>query len=259
MYQPVLPAGGLLGWRFLERTLETQQTAFSESAGNRLNLDYFKERIGEVRTAEELVNDRRLLTVALAAFELSDDINAKYFIRRVLEDGTTDPDALSNRLADKRYREFSEAFGFGDVGLPSTLLPGFAERIEERFTERSFEVAVGEQSESLRLALNGKRALPEIAADSNSDRTAWFTVMGTPPLRTMLEGALALPQSVGTLDLDRQLEEFQNRAQQVFGVSTVEELASDETIDRVVERYLLLAGNDAAAATSPALVILRGF
>jgi len=97
-FQPVVPLSGYAGFAFLERTLETQQQAFNSSASIQRDTEYFLENIEKVETAEALVNDRRLFTVALGAFGLSDDINNKFFLQKVLEDGTLDPDALSNKL-----------------------------------------------------------------------------------------------------------------------------------------------------------------
>ena len=258
-FQPVLPTGGIAGWRYLERTLDAQRGAFAAAGGPAGDLDHFRDAIGSVATAEALVADRRLRGVALAAFGLEGDIDATYFVRRVLADGTTDPSALANRLADRRYREMSRAFGFGDGAVPNTLLPGFADRIAERFVALSFEAAVGERDETLRLALDARRSLPGLAREGASDDTAWFTVMGTAPLRRVLEGALGLPAGFGALDLDRQLGEFRARASQRFGVDTIAEIAAEPTLSRVIDVFLLRAEASAATATSPALVLLRGF
>lgn len=259
MFQPVLPAGGLVGWRFLERTLETQQAAFASGEAIQRDLAHFREAIGGVLTAEALVADRRLRSVALSAFGLEADVDATYFVRRILEEGTTEPSALANRLADRRYREMSRAFGFGGPGAPNTVLPGFADRIAERFVAQGFEAAVGDRDETLRLALDARRSLPRIAAGGASDDTAWFTVMGTPPLRRVLEGALGLPESFGALDLDRQLEEFRSAADRRFGVDAIADLAAEPTLSRMIDLFLLRAGAEAQAVTSPALVLLRGF
>ena len=121
-YAPVVPFGGLAGWAFLTRTREAQKTAFASSPAVQRDEAYFRDRIGGISSAEELVSDRRLLSVALGAFGLEDDINNRYFIRKVLEDGTLDPKALGNKLADKRYLELSKAFGFGDYATPRTKL-----------------------------------------------------------------------------------------------------------------------------------------
>jgi len=259
MYQPIVPTGGLVGWRFLERTLDTQIDAYAKSDAIERSMEYFRERIGTIETPEALVADRRLLTVALEAFGLGEDIDAKFLIRRVLEEGTSANDALANRLSDKRYREFSDAFGFAGFGGPKTRLPGFADRIADRFVEQSFEAAVGEQNEALRLALNARTALAEVAANSGSDDVAWFNIMGTPPLRAVMEGALGLPQGIGVLDLDRQLGEFRARAQSAFGTSDVSELAQPDVLERVIDRYLIRDSAANAPPTSPALMLLRGF
>ena len=68
--------------------------------------DYFRENIGNVVTASQLVEDFRLRRVALSAFGLQDDLPNRAFIERVLGDGAIEPTALSNRLADKRYKAF---------------------------------------------------------------------------------------------------------------------------------------------------------
>ena len=259
MFQPVLPSGGLIGWRYLERTLDKQQATHAASGLPERQLTHFRDRIASVETAGQLVADRRLLEVALTAFGLEEDIDARFFIRRVLEDGTSDPDALSNRLADRRYRELSRAFGFDRVGGANTQLPGFADRIAARFAARSFEAAVGERDERLRLALDARRSLPQIGARGASDETAWFTVLGTPPLRRVIEGALGLPEGIGALDLDRQLAEFQDRAKRQFGVETLSELASEDVLPRVIDAFLIRQGTSAAPVSSPALMLLRGF
>ena len=260
MYQPVVPTGGIAGWRFLERTLDTQREAFASSAVSQRSIDHFRERIGEVTTAEALVADRRLREVALAAFGLEADIDSIFYVRKILQDGTRDPDALANRIADRRYREFSAAFGFDEPGFPNTVTPGFADRIVARFTERSFEAAVGAVDDTMRVALNGRRELAEVGAGTQSNDGKWFTIMGTPPLRKLLEGALGLPQSFGAIDIDRQLAEFKRRAQATFGTSDVAKLAGEGTLSRMIDLYLVRAEPSAGASvTSPALQILRGF
>ena len=206
MFQPVVPFGGFSGWSFLNRTLDNQKEAFANSSEISREVDYFKENISKIQTAEDLVADRRLLKVALEAFGLGEDINNKFFIRKVLEDGTSADDALANRLSDKRYLEFSQAFGFGDLPGPNTVLSDFGTKITSAFKERQFETAIGDQNEDFRLALGIERDLTDIAGKDLQEDTLWFTIMGNPPLRKVFETAFNLPQSFGTLDLDKQLE-----------------------------------------------------
>jgi hypothetical protein len=253
-FQPVVPLGGYGGWRFLQRTLPQQMEAFVRAPALDRLADHVRARIGEIRTAAELVADRRLLEVALGAYGLGADLNARAFIQRVLEGGTLRPEALANRLADKRYAEFAREFGFGNLGS-RTNLPGFADRLLARFEAQRFQEAVGQANPDLRLALNLGPALGDIVAGSQNPRAQWFEIMGTPPLRRVFETALGLPASFGRLDIDRQLQTFQERARAAWGTDRPAELAAPPRRDEVVRLFLLRA----EAAQAPQAPILRLF
>ena len=238
MYQPVLISSGLVGWQFLQRTYDQQLSTFSESAVLKRDTDYFTENIASVTSAEELVSDRRLLTVALGAFGLSDDINNSFFVQKMLSDGTTADDALANRFTDSRYRDFSAAFGLGPGEIRGSLSPDFAEDIVAKFQANQFEIETGNQDETMRIALFGERTLPDLVQEDSSDASKWFSIMGQPPLRTMFETAWGLPSAFGQVDIDQQLSVFQERAERVLGVTSPSEFAEPETLDRLVTTYL---------------------
>ncbi|WP_299818214.1 DUF1217 domain-containing protein [uncultured Jannaschia sp.] len=259
-FQPFVPTGGLAGWRFLQTTMEVQKTAHGKSAVIQRDLDYFRENIGKINTPEELVKDYRLLSVALGAFGLDEDINSRHLIKTVLAEGVDDPKSLANKMSDKRYRDLSRAFGFGDFASPSSKMPDFADKIEALYKDRRFETDMGATDETMRLALNAKRELAELGAGPGSNRTKWFTLMSTPPLRTVMETALNLPSSFAALSIDRQLEDFMERAEARFGTSDLSELGKGEALDKVVDRYTIMAGlSTESSASSPALMLLRGY
>ena len=79
-YSPAIPLGGYAGWAYLKRTMTAQTTAFNASPDLKSDEDYFRAKIGQITTADQLVNDRRLLKVALGAFGLDKDIDNKFFI-----------------------------------------------------------------------------------------------------------------------------------------------------------------------------------
>lgn len=258
-FQPVIPQSGLVGWRFLQRSYQMQVSAFERSPQLVRDTDYFEARIGTISTAADLVSDRRLLRVALGAFGLQDDINNRFLVRKVLEGGVSQQNALANRLGDDRYRDLARSFGFGDLAVPNTKISDFAQTITARYRQQQFELSVGAQSESLRLALNAKRELSELAASTESERTKWFRVMGRPPLREVFETALGLPKSFGGLDLERQLAVFQDRAQGQLKLDSFNDLSDPAVIERVVQRFLQradLAQQNATSGSAVALALL---
>jgi hypothetical protein len=261
-YQPVVPFGGLAGWTFLTRTRDAQQEAFNTSFALQRNTDYFRENIGSIQTAEALVNDRQLLEVALGAFGLGEDINSKFFIQKILEDGTIDPSALANRLADKRYERFSEAFGFGNFSTPNTNLSTFADDIIGRYQAQQFEEAVGATNNDMRLALSLDRALDEILAEDTTDDGLWYLVMGQPPVRQVFETALNLPTSFGALSLEQQLSGFRDKLSSRLGGKEISQFSDPTKREELLRLFLaqseIQSIGSGFTANSAALTLLQG-
>jgi len=257
-FAPVLAGTGYAGWTFLQRTKAAQTAVFNKTPEPARDEAHFRDKIGSVRTAEDLVADRRLLKVALAAFGLEGDINSTAFITKVLSDGTLKDGALSARLADKQYEKFSAAFGFGDFSVPSTQLSDFPDKILTLYRARSFEVAVGAQNNDFRLSLSAERELAELAANTtSSEDTKWFRILGSAPLRQVFQKALGLSSSIGGVDLDKQLQTFKTQADKLFGSDTVSQFTDAAKVDSLVRRFLVRSEAESlgTGAGSGALVL----
>lgn len=261
-FQPVLPLAGYAGWNFLQRTLPAQTEAFRTGAELSRDIAHAQKHLGQALTAEQLVADRQLLKVALGAFGLQDDLQNRAFIERILQDGTQDTSALANRLADKRYKAFAEAFALDGASAPGPLREDFVERILEDYQVRAFEVAVGEQNTDMRIAFTFAREMLEIANGDTTEDTKWFTVMGNPPLRQAFETALGLPPGFGQLDIDQQLTVFKERLNSFLGESDLSQFTVPENRDAFIRLFMvrseLAAGPSASTPGMAALTLLSG-
>ena len=259
-FQPVVPFSGYAGWDFLSRTMGRQKAAFAASGDIQRNEDYFREKIGGVKTAENLISDRRLLSVALGAFGLDEDIGNTFFIRKVLEDGALAADALANKLSDKRYLKLTQAFGF-DLATPRTVMSDFVDKILTQYEERQFEIGVGNTDNNLRLALALQRDLPELAARESSQTTKWYTIIGSPTMSAVFQTALGLPSSVGALDLDQQVRIYADRAERFYGSADPANLAASDRLEKLTREFLLRSQLNLDAPISSgnaALTLLQG-
>lgn len=259
-FSPVVPLTGYTGWLFLQRTLEPQQQAFENSVPVKRATDYFREKIGSIRTADDLVSDRQLLSVALGAFGLDEDIDNTFFIKTILSDGIAEPDALANRLADKRYLSMAKAFGLGDGQIPRTSLSIFTDDIIARYESQQFAQAVGDVNDDMRLALNVGDGLSEILATNRTQDGQWFSVLGNAPLRRVFETALGLPSSIAGIDLDQQLDTFRDRARATFGSDDLSTFADGDRQEDLIRLFLVrseAAQFQAASAGSAALTLLQ--
>jgi hypothetical protein len=237
-FTPVVPFGGLLGLRFIDRTFDAQFETFAKSPEIQREIDYFLEHADEATTAEALVADRRLLRVALGAFGLDAEVDKRAFIRKILEDGTLDPQSLANRLADPAWAEFSAALGYGDLG-GLLVFDNVRQNLAEQFRLHQFERAIGDVDVDIRLALNFRREMREIALDPGVETSGWLKVLGSKPLRSVIEGAYNLPAAFGLLDLDRQVSDLEARTGQIFGIDSPAAFTTDENIDDLLRRFLL--------------------
>ncbi|MEP1767159.1 MAG: DUF1217 domain-containing protein [Sulfitobacter sp.] len=262
MFQPVIPISGLGGWRFLQETYDSQFEAFTQSVELQRDVDYFRENIGNVTSAEELVDDRRLLTVALGAFSLQDDINSQFFIKKILEEGSINEDALANRFSDSRYQDMAAAFGFGPGEDLKVGESAFVETIIDRYEAIEFEVAAGEQDETMRYALYAERELGLLANEDISNDAKWYTMMGEAPLRSMFETALNLPSEFAQIDIEQQLDVFKERARREFGSDDLSIFSDPEIVQDLITKYVvrdqLADFNASFSSNSIALTLLLG-
>lgn len=239
-FQPVIPISGLAGWALLNRTKDRQEASFNATPRLQRDEAYVRETLPKLRSVQDLVENRRLLRVALGAFGLQDDLDNRAFIRKIVEDGTADRSALANRLADKRYLAFAGAFEH--LARPSaTPMPeGQVDQIITQYRKREFEIAVGTQDQSLRLAMALQRELPQLADQYSSDTSRWFALLGNPPLREVLQTSLGLPKEFGKLDVDTQVARMRRAAEKHFGTSDLEQLGQAEALSAVTRRFLVM-------------------
>lgn len=255
-FQPIIGQGGYTGWKLLSRTSDMQKTMVARDPMVARDNDYFRKSIGQVETADDLVSDYRLLRTALSAFGLEADQSNRFFIRKVLESDLSDSKSLANRLGDRRYRAFAEAFGLGEGGKRASDL---ANTVTQRHVDAELESRVGTLDGNLRLAMHAKRELSFLGSSSSSETTLWYNILGSTPLLKVVQGALGLGTQSSKLPIERQVEEMAARTQKMFGSSSPATFADPKNLDKLISRFLIRA----EAVTGPqssynaALALLR--
>jgi hypothetical protein len=217
-FTPVVLGSGLGAWRFLKATQESQQAAFDRAPVLKRDTEYFARTIGNIESAAEFVQDRRLMRVALGAFGLEDKIDAKELIRRVIEEGTEDEEALANRLGDGRYVALAEALRFETRLQPKTQEPGFGTEMIARYREAvldRMEAGLAETGDSD--SAYGASVRAEVARNIEAE-TAFFRanigtvedaqgLVGSPRLYTFTLLAFGLEDRAGSTGLIRRVLE----------------------------------------------------
>lgn len=257
-FSPALPTTGISGWLFLNRTLDAQMRAFNASALNQRDIEYFKKEMPKITTIEELVDNHRLLRVALGSVGLGADVKNRAFIKKVIASDLQNPKSLANRLSDMRYKRLANMFG--SLGSQQSVNLQSVGQSADKYLTLSFEAAVGEKSNAIRLALYAKRELAELALEKNTDRTKLYKILGSAQLREVFETYLRLPKSFGKLDLEKQVEIFQSKINSRFGFDSIGQFSQTDNQKKLIEGYLLQSELNTNAAMTPqssALMLLR--
>lgn len=260
-FTPVIPSSGLVGWNFLKSSQSQQIEIFERSPNIQRDVNYFLSNIGDVETLDDFMSDRRLQKVALGAFGLGDEISKGAFVRKVLEEGTTERTAFAVRLNNPDYLKLAKTFIVKSDGALS-ISRDAAEKMAQDYKIKAFEIEVGEINNSMRLSLNFKREIAEISAQNLSEDAGWFTAMASVPIRKVLEGAFSLPEGFSQLDLDRQKELLADNANRQFGKTSVKVFQDPDAVETAIRKYLLREqlneGPSASTQGFAALSLLSG-
>lgn len=255
VFQPVIPLSGLAGWNFLQETYDTQLDTYSKSPSIERDIEYFKEKFAQPLAVEDFLSDPRLRRVTLTAFGLNGEEWKTGYIRNILEEVQDPESTFLQRLNNTQYTNFAEALepANGQINLITSEI----DTIAARYAAESFELAVGQQNDSMRLALNYRDGVSEVVTEDSSDEAILFKLLGSEPIRAVLDTALGIPADLAQLDIDRQAEYLDDRLKSQFGINSVQDLKDPEVVDQVLKRFQILAGiNQNFASTSSASTAL---
>jgi hypothetical protein len=110
-----------MGYQIIARDIDRSLGRVQQQPLVERDTKYYLENITKVKTVDEFVDDTRLFNYAMKAHGLTDMAYAKAFMKKVLNEGISDPDSFANKLTDKRYFEFAKTYNFAAFGENATV------------------------------------------------------------------------------------------------------------------------------------------
>jgi hypothetical protein len=202
---PISGLGAPLALQLVDATRDRQIALLRDAPQHARGIETFRERIGDVTSVEQLVEDRELYVFVMKAFDLEDQIFGKALIKRMLESDPDDRTSLVNRLTDPRFREMFDALGFekGGTANPNTADAKWTEGIVDRYLETVFINDQAAQNEAVGAALEFRRKAAEIDSP--------FDILKDREMAGVVRLALGLPEQIAQLDIDRQADLIRSR------------------------------------------------
>lgn len=217
-----LPA--MVIYQSLQKTGDKQMAQFRNDPQIAKEVEYFRERVGEVETVDEFINDRRLMAFALSAFGMDGEIQYLGRMRKVLSESPTNEDALVNKLIDPRFKEIASAFQFADKGLSNLKSSSFVNSVIDRYYTNEFEVRLGEQNPALREIAYFKRKIGDVKNTYN--------ILGDQVLRDVVTSTFDLPREIALQSVEKQKALIDARVD-------VEDFKDPEFVEKFAQRYLI--------------------
>jgi hypothetical protein len=221
---------------------------------------YYAANIGKVTSISQFVNNYRLLSYALNAYGLGDQINSKALITQVLQGGVTNPKALANTLNNSQWKAFAEAFNFVGNGAASISTSSAIQTTESNYVEQQLESDQGEQDPGVQLALYFQRVAPTV--------TNAYGILADKNLLEVVQTIFGLSPNANAADIDTE-------ANEISKILPISELQDPTKVKQLTERFtamydleygptsgatstLSVTGGNDSTTTSAASSILSG-
>jgi len=212
----------LATYRLMARDLDRTLALKAAEAPVALEIENFRERIGQIKSIDAFLADTRVFKFAMTAFGLEDMAYAKGYMRKVLTEGVDDPQAFANRVSDNRFVAFARTFNFAKYGEIATATPTVRQPVVDLYVRQRLEVSAGEDNEGVRLALYFQRMAPSVDNP--------YEILADNALAEVVFNALQIPNEVRGAPIERQASIIEERLD-------LESLRDPDAVDRLLIRF----------------------
>jgi hypothetical protein len=194
--------------------------------------EYYAANIGKVTSIQDFVGNYRLLSYALDAYGLGDQVNSTALVTQVLEGGVSSPKALANTLSNPNWAKFAAAFNFAADGAPSVSTASAIQTTTSAYVEQKLESDEGEQDPGVQLALYFQRVAPS--------ESGGLQIMGDENLLDVVQTIFGLPPETAGADIDAEASVISRLAPQ-------SQLQNPKDLQQLTERFTAMYDLDYGA------------
>ncbi|WP_068086093.1 DUF1217 domain-containing protein [Polycladidibacter stylochi] len=188
--------------RDMAKTLETT----SKDPQVKRESAHFLERMKNITSVDEFVNDFQVFNYAMRAMGLNDMAYAKGFMKKALNEGVDDPKSFANKLTDKRFKHFVEEFSYLRTGgiKGQTSLVTEATHTQEQVTAQknkdNYFVSV------LKMFIPNNYSIGSTEFDYAKKTKIWSNILGDPVLKQNIQDIARMPAEMRRQSLDKQID-----------------------------------------------------
>ncbi|MCF6369807.1 DUF1217 domain-containing protein [Rhizobium halophilum] len=210
---------------------------------------YYTSTIAGIKTAKELLADRRLVDFVLAAKGIDPANVTDDFLKQIFSSDLSDPESFANQQVDSRFAELLGTFNFDIEGnldrsaSPSAQNLGQTIETQHMYLRQTLETEQGNENAGVRLALYFERMAGSI--------TDAYGIIGDEALAEFVRIAFSLPTEMGNMDVDQQAKLIEKNL-------TLSDLADPQKLQKLIQRFTILYDLENGATGPSPVDILTG-
>lgn len=219
--------------------LSRWQTMTADNPAVALQTKYFQANIGKVTSIDQFLKDTRLYNYAMTAFGLGSEASYyKGLIRKVLEQGVSNPSSLAHTLNDSRVLALAQTFDFAAGGANTTHSNAVQTGVVSKYINQSLDTAQGKQHPGVELALYFQQNASSI--------TNAYDLLANKKLLTVAQTALGISPYAS-------LEPIDVQAQQLNSKINFADFQDPKKLQAFIEQFCALYDANTFSATGSAL------
>lgn len=230
-------------YQIITSNLARTKSLIENDASVKREIDYYNKTIKTIKTIDDFIKNDRVFKFAMKAYGLEDMAFGKALIKKLLQEGTSNPLSMANKMSNPLYKEFAKAFDFVGKGADATSAASATTQAVEKYVQQTLEQREGNDNQGVRLALYFKRKASSI--------TNTMGILADKAILEFVQTTFNIPKAAGRADIDvqvRQLEKLLN----------VKDLQDPKKVDKLIQRFSVMWDmNNTSAATSPILTLFN--
>ncbi|HWG07171.1 MAG TPA: DUF1217 domain-containing protein [Beijerinckiaceae bacterium] len=230
----------------VNNNLSRFQTMTADTPSVSLATKYYQANIGNVKSADDLVNNPRLYNYVMTAFGLGDQ--APYYqglIKKVLQQGVSSSSDLAYTLNDSRVLALAKAFNFAANGADTTQSSAVQTNVVNAYVTQNLDTTQGQQNPGVQLALYFQQNASSI--------TDAYSVLANKNLLTVVQTALGFSPLTSNEPIDTQ-------AKQIAAKVNFSDFQNPQKVQAFVEQFCAMYDvnnfNASGTTTNPANAII---
>lgn len=189
--------------RIIKKDGAEMEEKFAKTKPVQKEIDYFREKVKELKTPEDLFKNRRLMQFVLSAYSMDDELQYMGRMKKILLSKLTDTNSLAQKMADPRFREINQDLLMGDFGVNVLKSSSMVEKLVDRYITNEYEKDLGNQNPALREASYFLRKIGTVKSS--------LDILGDKILRSVTTYTLGLPDEIAFQSIQRQQQLIDKR------------------------------------------------